>query len=91
MEYALNDMLFLRAGLGINTQPDLQDTTADQSAPLETTEILRQVLSNRNERGPSAGLGVKVPVGDMNISVDYSFEWHWFLNPVHRASLGLSF
>lgn len=88
LEYGLNEMFFLRFGFGINTSPDLGDTT---TAAADAGTILREVLSNRNDRGPSAGLGVKIPIGDFDVSVDYSFEWHWYLSPVHRASLGVGF
>jgi len=97
LEYALNDVLFLRAGLGLNTGATLEQDTTDSAdttqtaESLSTGEILREVLSNRNDRGPSAGLGIKLPVGDYDITVDYSFEWHWYLTPVHRASVGIAF
>lgn len=90
LEYGLNDMFFLRFGFGLNTAPAFASDTAD-SISADVATILRDVLSNRNDRGPSAGLGVKIPVGDYKVAVDYSFEWHWFLTPVHRASLGIAF
>lgn len=89
LEYGLNEMLFLRLGLGLNTQPDLGGD--DTTATVDGATIIRQVLSNRNDRGPSAGVGVKIPIGDYDVAVDYSFEWHWYLAPVHRASLGVAF
>lgn len=120
MEYGLNDMLFLRAGLGVNTSPGIRDTSTDTTQvqePLETGEIITRVLSNRNDRGPSAGIGLKVPINGRvidktataearetdpgakpiytsklyTLAVDYSFEWHWYLTPVHRASIGMTF
>ncbi len=92
LEYGLNDMFFLRFGFGINTAPELSSDTADSTAPpIDAATILREVLSNRNDRGPSAGLGVKIPLGDYKLAVDYSFEWHWYLTPVHRASIGINF
>jgi hypothetical protein len=112
LEYAMKmDAVdfFLRGGLGFNTNPDLgddDDTTATQDAGI----IVREILSNRNSRGPSAGVGVKIPFKTQvvdkeastpeetkymdktyNLCVDYSFEWHWYLTPVHRASVSVSF
>lgn len=103
VEYGLNEMFFLRGGLGLNTSPDLGDTTQGTDA----MTIVREVFSNRNSRGPSAGLGLKIPIKTRQevveenktitrekiytLAVDYSFEWHWYLNPVHRASLVVSF
>ncbi len=105
VEYGLNEMFFLRGGLGLNTSPDLE--LEDTTQTLDAMTIVREVFSNRNCRGPSAGLGLKIPIKTKqeiveentkitrekvyNLAVDYSFEWHWYLNPVHRASLVLSF
>jgi hypothetical protein len=91
LEYGLNETLFLRLGLGLNTGPALGGEEEDTTASVDGATIIREVLSNRNNRGPSAGLGVKIPVGNYDIAVDYSFEWHWYLAPVHRASLGIAF
>ncbi len=92
LEYALNEMFFLRTGFGLNTAPNLKsDKDANQASTPDVGLIMREVLSNRNSRGPSAGLGVRIPVSGYKVAVDYSFEWHWYLSPVHRASLGIEF
>ncbi|MBN2379710.1 PorV/PorQ family protein [candidate division WOR-3 bacterium] len=115
LEYAIgiSDVeLFLRGGLGLNTAPSLGDEE-DSTSTMETGDLIREILSNRNSRGPSAGMGLKVPFSSRvvdkkttrlmandttyykdivyNIFVDYSFEWHWYLAPVHRASVAVSF
>lgn len=90
LEYGLNETLFLRLGLGLNTAPDFGDDE-EGTTSVDAATIAREVLTNRNTRGPSAGLGVKIPVGSYDVAVDYSFEWHWYLAPVHRASLGIAF
>jgi len=89
LEYGLNETLFLRLGLGLNTAPELGGE--EDNTSVDAATIVREVLSNRNSRGPSAGLGVKIPIGSYEVGVDYSFEWHWYLAPVHRASLGIAF
>lgn len=109
VEYGINEMFFLRGGLGLNTGADLETDTTETGdpVPLDAMTIVREVFSNRNSRGPSAGMGVNIPIRRQqtvvennetvftekiyNIAVDYSFEWHWYLNPVHRASLSVTF
>lgn len=91
LEYGLNETLFLRLGLGLNTAPELGADDDDTEATIDGATIIREVLSNRNDRGPAAGLGVKIPIGSYEVGLDYSFEWHWYLAPVHRASLVMEF
>gem|GEM_PF-843640 len=105
--------LALRGGLGLDPSGLIGDDEDTDTTSTDPGTLITSVLSNRNSRGPSAGLGLTLPferevvdkkrsrmdqTGEVHykdvsyeIGVDYSFEWHWYLSPVHRASVVVAF
>lgn len=51
----------------------------------------REIVDKKKTRMVGADTMVFYKDVIYNLAVDYSFEWHWFLNPIHRVSVAVSF
>lgn len=56
----------------------------------DETLFLRVGHSPKNDHGLAAGGGVRFILGDRATTVDYSFQQHRYLAPIHRISVGIS-
>lgn len=82
-ELALKEMFFVRGGYKLN-----YSGTTDQ----KTDEITRaRIDAGRSEEGFTLGAGVKIPVSNYKIAVDYAFTEFGILDSVHRVSMNLDF
>lgn len=57
---------------------------------LNETIFLRFGHSPKNDHALTAGGGVRFVLGDRATTVDYSFQEHKYLSPIHRVSVGIS-
>jgi len=58
---------------------------------LRDTYSLRLGYTERNNRGLSGGLGLKLSLGTMETIVDYSYEYHQYLDGVQRFTIGFTY
>lgn len=58
---------------------------------LRDTYSVRLGYTERNNRGLSGGLGVKLSLGTIKTIVDYSYEYHQYLEGVQRFTIGFTY
>jgi len=82
-EFSFTDKLAFRGGYKFNYSgvKDSKRNEFDQ----------RKIEARRTEEGFSAGAGIKVPMGDNRLMLDYAFTEFGILDTTHRFSLNLTF
>jgi hypothetical protein len=82
-EYSFNDLVSVRGGWKFNYS-GVDDTKRNEFDQ-------RQINAPRTEEGVSLGGGLKVPMGDKKIVLDYAFTEFGLLDSAHRFSLSVTF